>query len=131
MKCGTYEEFRAACVTDLTTNGHCPEGCGECCSNLLPCTEYELDRLARYAKDHNIMMVKEHASIPMANKVIDMCCPFRNEEKRICEVYDVRPAICKEYMCNFTRGVYTQGMLKMIAHKPIMLRDEMRVRGVK
>lgn len=29
-----------------------------------------------------------------------MSCPFRNEHTKQCDVYPVRPLICKEYICS-------------------------------
>ena len=31
-----------------------------------------------------------------------MTCPFRDETSRKCLVYEVRPAICRQFMCNHT-----------------------------
>lgn len=30
----------------------------------------------------------------------DLSCPFRNEHTKQCDVYSVRPLICKEYICS-------------------------------
>lgn len=132
MKCGTLEEFLHGSQTDLTDCGKCPNGCGECCTNILPCTEYELDRIARYAKKNRITMVRERSSVPMTRYSLDLGCPFRDEEKRKCLVYEVRPTICREYMCsNMVKHIYPEKMLKMVNVHPVLLRAEMIKRGVK
>ena len=31
-----------------------------------------------------------------------MTCPFRDEANKKCLIYDVRPQICKQFVCNHT-----------------------------
>ena len=31
---------------------------------------------------------------------VDMTCPFRDERNKKCLIYEIRPAICREFMCN-------------------------------
>ena len=33
---------------------------------------------------------------------VDMNCPFRNETTKRCEVYPVRPLICRAFICSRT-----------------------------
>ena len=33
---------------------------------------------------------------------VDMTCPFRDEANKKCLIYEIRPAICREFMCNHT-----------------------------
>jgi len=77
-------------------NGKC-SNCGECCSDLLPLTDAEVWQIKRYAKAHNL---KEHRQAPFFDpKAADLTCPFRNEQIKRCEVYAVRPLICREFIC--------------------------------
>lgn len=82
-------------ITDFTKDGKCSE-CGSCCSDCLPISKKEIKKIKRYIKKHNI---KEQRHV-FAN--IDMTCPFRNEKERKCEIYPVRPMICRQFMCNHT-----------------------------
>lgn len=80
-------------------DGHCI-GCGECCTDLLPTTRREIVRLRDYAKKHQM---KEHR-LPAgaALESVDLTCPFRNEMTKRCEVYPVRPLICRAFICSRT-----------------------------
>ena len=82
--------YKCNCV-----NGKCV-GCGECCSDFLPVTDQEVKRMKQYARKHNL---KEHRhNYPFAVK--DLTCPFRNEETKKCDVYEVRPLICRSFICS-------------------------------
>lgn len=78
-------------------DGKC-SGCGDCCTDLLPLTDAELERLKKYANDHGL---KEHRhNLFWDKKAIDLTCPFRNNETKQCDVYAVRPQICREFICS-------------------------------
>ena len=76
-------------------------GCGECCVDLLPVTPAEISRLRAYVRKHN---VKEHRQAPFFDQnATDLSCPFRNQQTKTCEVYPVRPYICRSFICSKTR----------------------------
>lgn len=84
-------------VFDFTDNGKCT-GCGQCCSNILPVSEKEVKRIQRYIKKHGI---KEHKHYyPTPTPIPDMTCPFRNDAERKCDIYEVRPEICRDFKCD-------------------------------
>lgn len=83
-----------AIVTDYTVNGKC-SNCGQCCSNCLPLSDAEVRRIKAYIKKHKI---KEQRHNVMTG--VDMTCPFRDERNKKCLIYEIRPAICREFMCN-------------------------------
>lgn len=80
-------------VMNFTENGEC-SNCGACCSNLLPMTQYEVKRLRRFIRESGY---KGHRS---ALALVDMTCPFRNNEKHICDIYNIRPTICRDFKCD-------------------------------
>lgn len=82
--------------TDFTVNGKC-SNCGQCCSNMLPMSKREVKRIKAYIKQHDIKEQRHNVLVG-----IDMTCPFRDEANRKCLVYEVRPAICRQFMCNHT-----------------------------
>lgn len=95
-----HDVYRNAClmiaegmrlIQDNTQKGKCIK-CGGCCSNLLPLSLAEIERIRAYIAEHQISM---HGHDPD--------CPFLNAEKR-CTVYEVRPLICRIYKCNL-RGL--------------------------
>lgn len=83
-----------AMVIDFTCNGKC-SGCGSCCSNALPLSENEVSRIKKYIKEHNI---KEQRHNMISG--VDMTCPFRDDTNKKCLIYEIRPAICRQFMCN-------------------------------
>ncbi len=86
------EGYACHCV-----DGKC-SGCGECCTDMLPLTDRELRRIKAYAKAHNL---QEHRQAPFFDPyAVDFTCPFRNQAERRCEIYPVRPAICRSFVCS-------------------------------
>lgn len=83
-------------IKDYTVNKKC-SGCGECCSNLLPISIREIKIIKSYIKKYKI---KEQRHNFMVGS--DMTCPFRDDLKKKCLIYEVRPAICRQFMCNYT-----------------------------
>ena len=98
---GAFEEMQK-CLNngtyDLTENGKCTQ-CGGCCSNLLPMTDKEIEVIHKYIKRYRIKEYKH--MIPLAQPVIDMTCPFLNDDKPTekCMIYEVRPQICRNFIC--------------------------------
>ena len=83
-------------IKDFTVNNKC-SNCGKCCSNCLPLSDAEVKRIKAYIKKHNIKEQRHNVA-----SGIDMTCPFRDEANKKCLIYDIRPAICREFMCNHT-----------------------------
>jgi hypothetical protein len=83
-------------VTDFTVEGKC-SNCGKCCSNALPLSAGEVKTIKKYIKKHNIKEQRHNYRVGT-----DMTCPFRDEVNRKCLIYDVRPQICKQFVCNHT-----------------------------
>lgn len=67
----------------------CDEGCGECCG-MVPVTETEFQRVARYVKEKGIVPV-EHTNDGEGYGT----CPVYIDGK--CSVYEVRPLICRVF----------------------------------
>lgn len=97
---GWHGKIADAALEDFYSN-HCVDGecthCGECCADLLPLTPGELEIIRRYVKKHKI---KEHRQAPFWDRnATDLTCPFRNQQTKRCDIYQVRPYICKEFIC--------------------------------
>lgn len=84
-------------VTDFTQNGKC-SNCGQCCSNCLPLSRKEVKRIKLYIKKHRIKEQRHNAM-----NGIDMTCPFRDEANKKCLIYEIRPEICRQFMCNHNK----------------------------
>ena len=83
----------------LTCNGKCTE-CGQCCSNLLPMTEEEIETIKKHIKRYNIKENKH--LVPLVNPILDMTCPFLDDSKSCekCKIYEVRPKVCRNFICD-------------------------------
>lgn len=57
--------------------------CGDCCG-VIPANDKEVEAIRKYIKDHEIRPRKK-----------SITCPFRNEEEKKCDIYPVRPIICR------------------------------------
>lgn len=68
------------------------KNCGECCG-LVPISEKEYNDIKKYCIENNIK--------PKKAGMLD--CPFRDNENKICMVYEVRPMLCK--LMGVTKGM--------------------------
>lgn len=78
-------------ITDNSICGKCSK-CGECCTNLLPVSQKEVDIIQRYVIANKIR--PQAQMLVMQNR---LTCPYYNGKK--CLIYEVRPLICKEFYC--------------------------------
>ena len=107
LRVGTLEDMMSdmkAGVFDMTQNGECTN-CGGCCSDYLPVSNEEITQIKKYIKANGIKEQKHF--IPTAvPTTFDMTCPFRNNTERVCVIYAVRPAICRDFKCdNASKGI--------------------------
>ena len=86
-------------IFNYTKDGKC-SGCGNCCSNLLPMSDKEVNTIRRYIKKHDIKECRH--LLPVATPTIDMTCPFLDTDKKSekCRIYEVRPEICRQFICD-------------------------------
>lgn len=83
-------------LTNFTCNGKC-SGCGQCCGDILYLSKKEIKEIDKYIKKHNIEATPKSIMVEYDNT-----CPFRDNEKRICKIYEVRPQICRVFKCDKT-----------------------------
>lgn len=100
---GTYGSLEDILKTQKESYvNKCVEGkcssCGECCTDMLPLNDAEVKRLKAYAERHNLK--ENRHNLFWDKNATDLTCPFRNNELNICEVYPVRPVICREFICS-------------------------------
>ena len=99
-------------IFNFTKDGKC-SGCGNCCSNLLPMNQKEVDTIHRYIKKHDIKECKH--LLPLATVAFDMTCPFldTDKSKEKCRIYSVRPEICRRFICdNEQRAKHNRTLLR-------------------
>ena len=103
MSIGTLEQILQNMkdgVYDYTKDGEC-SGCGNCCSDLLPLSAKECARIREYVRRKHIQECVNRP--PTAGPVQDWTCPFRDNMRKICTIYEVRPAICRDFRCDKPR----------------------------
>lgn len=86
------ERYVNKCIDDKCSS------CGECCTDLLPLNDAEVKRIKSYAERHNLK--ENRHNLFWDKNATDLTCPFRNNKLNICEVYPVRPVICREFICS-------------------------------
>lgn len=84
-------------VQDMTVDGDC-SNCGQCCGNILPVGKREIELIRRYVKKHNIK--EQIHRLPTRREMYDFTCPFRDDLRKKCLIYPVRPAICRDFQCD-------------------------------
>lgn len=80
-------------LINYTVCGQC-SNCGQCCSDLLHLSKEEIKRIDDYLKEHKLEQHNKGEN--------NLNCPFRNELFKKCDIYEVRPEICKIFKCNKT-----------------------------
>ena len=83
-------------VIDFTINSKCSQ-CGSCCSDYLPLSRWEIERIRTYVQRHKL---REHIAAVTSGTFLDGTCPFRDNIKRRCDIYEVRPEICRCFKCD-------------------------------
>lgn len=89
--------------------GDC-RGCGECCSRILPMSQYDIERLRSYVRKRGIEQIPERAEI-------DMLCPYLTDDGE-CAVYHARPDICRGFRCDLCKSGELAQIVKYLTHPP-------------
>lgn len=83
-------------IKDMTKEGKCSR-CGECCGLFIPFTKKELKVIKEYVNKNNIKpMFRYNTAIGS----FDARCPFYNSIQHKCNIYEVRPHVCKDFICS-------------------------------
>ena len=84
---------------NLTCNGKCSK-CGECCGNILPIDQEDLEKIKDYVLKNEILPQKQ--ILVMKQK---LQCPYYNGNKeKGCSIYMARPKICRIFKCDEIPG---------------------------
>ena len=82
----------------------------------------EIRIIHEYIRKHNIRESKH--ILPVVNHPYDMTCPFRDNGKKICTIYPVRPEICRQFICDSEkRAKHNRELLKQ-TREIVMVREE-------
>ena len=91
-------------MIDYTKDNKC-SNCGSCCTDFLPLYVHEIRRIREYIEKHNIK--EQHHNFMQG---LDITCPFRDDTNKKCLIYEVRPSICRTFICSGSEE-------KMLANK--------------
>lgn len=97
MKESSLQEFlqeMESGVYNFTQNGKC-SCCGQCCSNILPMSKDEIQAIKKYKRKHHIQDTSRKEGV-----TFNLVCPFRDDVNKVCAIYPVRPAICRDFKCD-------------------------------
>ena len=108
-------------VFNFTADGKC-SNCGACCSNFLPMSRKEVERIHVFVKKNNIQECVHF--LPLAKPGYDTTCPFRDNARKICTIYSVRPEICKQFICDSEKRVKHNRALLRQTREIIRVREE-------
>ena len=94
------------------------QNCGACCG-IIPASETELKAIKKHLRKvpHIRKLASERQEIDKTN------CPFRNDEKRRCDIYRVRPTICglmgvvKGLRCKHGNSAELDGRVYLQSHR--------------
>ena len=118
MKTGKLKDMIAE-VIDFTIDGKC-SNCGECCTTFLALSDQEEKTIREYVKKHHIETVR-NAKPPMW-RMIDLTCPFLDKEREHkCLIYEVRPLICRNFICG--KGKKKWNPEELLERKPVNMRE--------
>lgn len=96
-------------ITNFECDGKC-SNCGQCCGDAICVTPPEVRRIAKYVRGHSVNAFP----IAIANGSVRVSCPFRNEAHKRCEVYPVRPLICKTFRCGMGEDASKANLEKLL-----------------
>ena len=106
-------------VTNFTKNNKC-SNCGQCCTDFLPLSSKEIKNIKHYIKVHNIKEQRHNVAAG-----IDITCPFRDEKNKKCLIYEVRPEICKRFICNDDKEkIFSNKRYFINKYNPVFMRSE-------
>lgn len=88
-------------IENKCCNHQC-SGCASCCAELLPFTRKEGFKIKDYMqkkKDEGEEIICSY-SVEKDNKNLYALCPFLNEQTNRCNIYPVRPFVCRNFKCD-------------------------------
>lgn len=70
----------------------------------------EVDKIKKYIKNHNIDLINRNTVFMTEDINI---CPFLSEDN-ICNIYEVRPSICRSFDCEDSHNIMNYDQVKAI-----------------
>lgn len=79
------------------TNNHKCSNCGQCCMPVLPITMEEYYTISDYIKTNHVEAVPS-----LVGNDFHIDCPFHDYKNNKCNIYEVRPEVCRNFLCSHT-----------------------------
>ena len=79
------------------TKNHSCSNCGQCCMPILPITFEEYHTIKDYIKDNHVEAVPS-----LVGNDFHIDCPFHDYNNNKCNIYPVRPEVCRNFLCSHT-----------------------------
>ena len=98
-------------IKNYCIDGKCSR-CGCCCTDFAYISDVEIARIKKFLKKHPI---KELNGKPDFNSRVPIICPFYNAIERKCNIYSVRPRVCRLFQCNKSPEELESNKQKFIA----------------
>lgn len=105
---------------NYTVDGKCSK-CGNCCSDILPLSDDEIRRIRKYICRNGIEESKH--LIPLASQAMDLTCPFRDNGQKICTIYEIRPEICRQFICDSAQRAKINRELLKVGRRVYSMRE--------
>lgn len=87
--------------------------CGNCCSRFLEIYPKEAAKIKKWVRKNRYTPNGEEQFVGEDGKqTINMMCPFRNEKEKKCDIYDVRPFICRLFQCWSAEVIVNKDIIK-------------------
>lgn len=112
----------------LVVTGNCGK-CGRCCSNTIPISDEEVTVMRDYVQRNGIQPYRGNRGMACVSFKIgntdfsEVMCPLRHPEKG-CMIYNVRPKICRVFVCNNTTTAIVQQEMHNTGKYPVRNIDE-------
>lgn len=84
-------------IVDRTCDHKC-SCCGSCCTEFIPLTRKEVNTIKDYLKAHPEIKGNWLSNEDTEN--LYAFCPFLNKDTDRCDIYPVRPFVCRDFKCD-------------------------------
>jgi len=70
--------------------------CGRCCG-IVPFQQEEYDRVKHTGIQFERQIIAGHVVYIPKSAIKTSSCPFYNRKKKLCEIYELRPEVCRAF----------------------------------
>ncbi len=96
-------DFGSVDTIENRCHNHKCSCCGSCCTEFIPLTEAEVKKIKDFLHLHP--EIKGHWMSDVMGKDFYAFCPFLNPDINRCDIYPVRPYVCRDFKCDKSKAV--------------------------